>query len=226
MEAMKHFPKKLKELREGAGLNQSQLADKLGVSRGSISFYENGERVPDIEFLAGVAKYFSVSADWLIGPSTVKSPDVDLRRVCEYTGLTEEAVKHLHCDFIDHPYPLSPLGATSKTMEDPDFYRMLYYAFRAASCEIMEKEHPSKKIIQFVQNREEKIAEDLAQELEGFHEIAKEAADMSGDILLDNDEHKDYFLYKAQQSASQVILGVFEYVKECYEENISSYFQK
>ena len=42
------FAKRLKELRETAGLTQEQLAKELKVSRGAISYYEKGGRTPDI----------------------------------------------------------------------------------------------------------------------------------------------------------------------------------
>lgn len=95
MDMMTLFSERLKALREKAGLNQSQLAEKLGVSRGSISFYENGDRIPDIVFLHGVAELFQVSADWLIGLSDTKTVDADLKAVCEYTGLSEEAISYI-----------------------------------------------------------------------------------------------------------------------------------
>ena len=47
-EVNERFAERLRDLREAAGLTQKQLADELGVSRGSISYYENCERVPDI----------------------------------------------------------------------------------------------------------------------------------------------------------------------------------
>jgi len=100
---MKQFSPKLKALREKAGLNQSQLADKLCVSRGSISFYENGDRIPDIEFLCKVSEYFDVSADWLLGLSDVKSLDVDIKGISEKTGLSEKAatkLKQLNSDSV------------------------------------------------------------------------------------------------------------------------------
>ena len=62
--ATERFSKRLKELRETAGLTQEQLAKELKVSRGAISYYEKGERTPDIEFLDSVAEYFQIPLEF------------------------------------------------------------------------------------------------------------------------------------------------------------------
>lgn len=67
MSIKKDFSKTLKELREGCGLSQTELADIIGISRGSISFYENADRAADIETLYTIAKFFNVSTDYLLG---------------------------------------------------------------------------------------------------------------------------------------------------------------
>ena len=90
------FAKRLRELRERKELNQKECAEKLGISRGSISFYENGERLPDIETIYNMAKFFSVSADYLIGLSDVKTTEHNIKEICEYTGLSESTVSALH----------------------------------------------------------------------------------------------------------------------------------
>lgn len=64
-----YFSLRLKHLREKHGLSQAELADKVGVSRGSISFYENNSRVPDIDVLCSLCDFFSVSSDYLLGRS-------------------------------------------------------------------------------------------------------------------------------------------------------------
>lgn len=61
------FATRLKLLREEKGFTQSKLAEELGVSRGSISFYENGDRTADIETLYKLSKLFNVSSDYLLG---------------------------------------------------------------------------------------------------------------------------------------------------------------
>lgn len=67
------FAKRLKELREKAGLNQKECAEKLNVSRGSISFYENEGRLPDIETAYNMATFFGVSVSYLIGLTDEKT---------------------------------------------------------------------------------------------------------------------------------------------------------
>lgn len=43
-----HFGARLKELREGRGLTQKDLADRAGVSKGAISNWEQGIREPSL----------------------------------------------------------------------------------------------------------------------------------------------------------------------------------
>lgn len=95
MGIMDAFSSRLKELRDASGLNQEQLAKELGVSRGSISFYENGDRIPDIEFLFQMSKFFDVSADWLLGLSKAKNSNIDVQALCSKTGLSEEISAYL-----------------------------------------------------------------------------------------------------------------------------------
>ena len=57
---MKGFGKKIKRLRQKKELNQSQLAEKLGVSTSAVSQYEWEERIPRDETKIKIAKFFDV----------------------------------------------------------------------------------------------------------------------------------------------------------------------
>ena len=61
------FPEILKALRRENGLNQIELAKELNISKSIISFWENGLRVPTLTNLIALAKFFSVSIDYLAG---------------------------------------------------------------------------------------------------------------------------------------------------------------
>ena len=57
---------KIYELRTGSGLSQLDLAEKLGVSRQSVSKWETGQAVPDLDKLIRLADLFGISVDELV----------------------------------------------------------------------------------------------------------------------------------------------------------------
>lgn len=56
----------LKELRKGKGLTQEQLAEQFNVSRRSVSRWENGSNLPDVDILIEMADYYEVDLRELI----------------------------------------------------------------------------------------------------------------------------------------------------------------
>lgn len=63
---MVDFGTTLKELRQRAGLTQKQLADKLWLSKATVSYYEQSLRYPSPEILIKLSKIFHVSSDYLL----------------------------------------------------------------------------------------------------------------------------------------------------------------
>jgi len=64
---MKVFAERLTELRLEKGLTIQQLGKELGYSHAAISRWEKEIRIPNIEVLVEIAKYFKVSTDFLCG---------------------------------------------------------------------------------------------------------------------------------------------------------------
>lgn len=60
------FSDNLIELRKIANMSQEELAEKIGVSRQTLSKYETGESLPDIEKTSALAKVFGVTIDDLV----------------------------------------------------------------------------------------------------------------------------------------------------------------
>ena len=75
---------KIKDLREKAGMTQTELADKLGLSKSVISAYEKGIRNPSFKILPLLAKTFNVTelyffdkGEWQNQPITIDISDLN-----------------------------------------------------------------------------------------------------------------------------------------------------
>lgn len=76
----------------------SALKDCLGVSAQAINQYKLGVSRPSLENLCKIADFYGVSTDYLLGLTDTKSNDTTIRAVCDYTGLSEEAIKSIVFD--------------------------------------------------------------------------------------------------------------------------------
>ena len=82
---------KLKELREEAGLTQTELAEKLFISAQSVSKWENGLSEPDIDTLCALADIFKVSIDTLVARKEVYKDDA-IYRIKSYLESSENLI--------------------------------------------------------------------------------------------------------------------------------------
>lgn len=87
------FTERFREL-QGERSN-TEFADFLDISRQTVGFYCNGDRVPDALTLVKISRKCGVSADWLLGISDAKSLDINVQDICKKTGLSENIVKYL-----------------------------------------------------------------------------------------------------------------------------------
>ncbi len=63
------FSKQIKKIRSNSDLTMEQFAKKLGVTKSSVSMWENSNVVPREEVLRKIAVDFNVSVDRLLGVS-------------------------------------------------------------------------------------------------------------------------------------------------------------
>lgn len=85
---MSDFGTALKELRRRAGITQKELADKLGVSKATVSYYEQSLRSPSPDILVKISQVFHVSTDFLLGLESKK-------QTLDITGLSNEDIEFL-----------------------------------------------------------------------------------------------------------------------------------
>lgn len=64
---MNRFPEMLNHLRTQKGLTLDKLSEDLGISKATLSMYENGKRYPRLEMEELLADYFNVSMSTLRG---------------------------------------------------------------------------------------------------------------------------------------------------------------
>ncbi len=77
---------KIFELRSLKNWSQVQLANKLSVSKQTISNWENNNIQPSVEMLVKIADLFSVSTDYLLSREKIR---------LEVDGLTDLQISHI-----------------------------------------------------------------------------------------------------------------------------------
>ena len=78
---------RLRALRQARGLSQVDLARELGVTKQSVSNWENDNILPSIDMLVRISHFFSVSTDYLL--------ELDSRKYLEVSGLTQQQLSHI-----------------------------------------------------------------------------------------------------------------------------------
>jgi len=71
------FSQNLQKIRSEKNLSQEQLADKIGVSRQTISAWESGKASPELDKITAISKLFSVSIDELVGEIKTEASNFD-----------------------------------------------------------------------------------------------------------------------------------------------------
>lgn len=77
----------IRQLRLARNLSQVDLARALGVTKQSISNWENNNIQPSIDMLIRLAQFFSVSTDYLLG--------LNQRKYIEISELTDYQLAHI-----------------------------------------------------------------------------------------------------------------------------------
>ena len=74
----------IKSLRTSKRMTQIEFAGRIGVTKSTVSAYENGFRLPSYDVLIRIARLFKVSTDNLLGYSE--------KAVVDVTGLTRSQI--------------------------------------------------------------------------------------------------------------------------------------
>ena len=90
------FAERLKSIRKERGLSQQVLGDKIGVSKATISKYENCINPPKLAHAKALADALNISFNYLIGFSEYKYK-IDSQHISDiYMLLSDESKKELY----------------------------------------------------------------------------------------------------------------------------------
>lgn len=81
------FGSKLKSLRKELNLTQEQLAQRIGVAKSVVSYYESGERYPSYDVLVKLTNVFHVTTDYLL--------DIEKKHTLDVSDLSPEDIQVL-----------------------------------------------------------------------------------------------------------------------------------
>lgn len=87
------FQERFSSERQQRGLSQAEFANFLGISRPTVGFYENGERLPDALILRKIAEKCEVTSDYLLGLTKTRKPEN--MEIGERLGLSDAAIRVL-----------------------------------------------------------------------------------------------------------------------------------
>jgi len=87
---MNHIGDKILENRTKAGLTQEALAERLDVSRQSVSKWETGQALPEVDKIVAMSRLFGITTDDLLHPSVEAPKKRDLLRLGSIYLITQE----------------------------------------------------------------------------------------------------------------------------------------
>lgn len=146
--------KQIKKYRTEAGLSQETLADKVYVSRQTISNWENDKSYPDIKSLVLLSEIFQISLDNLIkGDLEKMKKEIDTQ---EYAKFQKDSTIFtiLFIALLISPIPLAEfLGWTGVAVYLFIFAISMYYAFQVEKSKKKFDIQTYKEIVAFTEGK-------------------------------------------------------------------------
>lgn len=158
----------LSRLRKNADMTQSELADRLNLTRQAISRYETGDSFPDVSVLVLIADIFGITLDELINSGeptrgeqqvlcniAIGKNNVRVDNLSVYVGLAPllkpSVLEKLSEGLFDQDIDISSVVTLAEYLSDESVVAMIEKAdYRSVDAELMEKlmpflDHPSRE---------------------------------------------------------------------------------
>ncbi len=156
------------------------------------------------EFVNAYCEYFGCSADFLFGYTDIRTPNVQIREICEITGLSEEAVNCLkdNKQDINEDNAFSCTSWWSELLNGDSFYAipMAWLDYASRIVEIL----------------------DIDKHIEAAEKASSEVElDLNTKLLLDDDNHKSLRIIRRNKEDSA--LGARHKMLSCIEHFMIQY---
>ena len=125
------FAQRIETANKQAKMTHRQLSEATNKSDSNLSAYLTGRKDKGGEKsecgifnLVKIADALHVSTDYLLGLTTIPAQDSDLKMICEYTGLSVDAVKILH-DLSNSPIDNDPQTVVANEFIEQGTFRQI-----------------------------------------------------------------------------------------------------
>ena len=152
---------RLKQIRDKHGLTLENVGELFQLSKGSISRYEKGERMPDLEFIERFAKHFNVNPTWLINnePPIFKDETQEKRGVndlflelsavidsgeSDALNLSESVIASL--DKLEEDTPQNYIALLTHMRKNPVLRRQIFQIFYILQSSLKKKEGTGREL--------------------------------------------------------------------------------
>ena len=184
---------RIAELVAESNLSEREFAEVLSkesgktYTRSTINNWLNGNYNLKSDDIVALADAFGVSCDWLLGkaPLNVSSPDEQIKSVCEYTGLSQSTVEHLHTCVEQLQKDNSYFDILNALLSNDDFYHSIAYLKRAKRVEAVVSDQKQANLEGF--NMLQSFAE-------SFSDREVMSGDISSGVRLSHRQSIDFYL--------------------------------
>lgn len=129
------------EIENNRKLSNQEIADKLNIATGTMSQLRHDEdRIKSLsgKTLITLAEYFGVSIEYLLSMTEAKTNDLDIKSICDQTGLSVKALQNITQlvtgkTFLDdkvHPSEAFIKQIMNSFFENPELIKLMNYFIR------------------------------------------------------------------------------------------------
>ena len=172
--------------------SMDMVRDATGVNKSLIQALEDDENDRDVGYskVVSLARHYKVSTDYLLGLTDVPTTDVELKAVCDLTGLSEQSIEQLNFlnSKINDVYPagftdddFSPIDLINVLIQDEYFFVFLVEFCQAVYYQKNSLSNSFDDIIKLQEANPQLVKEGI--ELVSFREMAEYKRLKSQDFL-------------------------------------------